>query len=107
MKETTGETVRLNKPANDIFKTPTRVSSRRNLPIHLSPHVTKTSSLQYDIPEQDDIIQLTYEPIVNMTDHKKHGQRLSTSQARVKLCERQESQHRAERVLGGLRRRPE
>ncbi|KAK3170218.1 hypothetical protein OEA41_009604 [Lepraria neglecta] len=57
--------------------------------------VKPPAPLQYDIPERGDIVRLSCEPIVNLTDHRKHAQRLDTLRARVKLCDRQESRHRA------------
>ncbi len=50
---------------------------------------------QYDIPERGEIVRLTCEPISNSTDLRKHAQRLETIRARVALCGRQESRHRA------------
>lgn len=56
--------------------------------------VKPPAPLQYDIPERGDIVRLTCEPIANLTDHEKHTQRLETLQARITLCNRQESRHR-------------
>lgn len=50
---------------------------------------------QYDIPERGEIVRLTCEPISDTTDLRKHAQRLKTIRARVALCGRQESRHRA------------
>ena len=54
---------------------------------------------QYDIAKRGEIIRLTCEPILQATDHGKHAQRLETIRARVALCNRQESRHRARLAL--------
>lgn len=54
---------------------------------------------QYDVAERGEIVRLTCEPILNATGHGKHAQRLETLRARIALCARQESRHRARPAL--------
>ena len=58
-------------------------------------NVKPPAPLQYDIAERGDIVRLTCEPTTDLTDHGKHVRRLETLQARVALCHRQETRHRA------------
>lgn len=56
--------------------------------------LTPPVPLQYDISERSDIVRLTHEPIVDLTDHEKHLRRIEALRTRVALCGRQESQRR-------------
>ena len=63
--------------------------------IVVSPKDVKPPALiQYDIPERANLVRLTCEPVVHLSDLAKHTHRLETLRTRVALCNRQESKHR-------------
>ena len=48
--------------------------------------VKPPATLQYNIPEQSDIVRLTCEPITDLTDHEKYIQRIEALRAQVAIC---------------------